>query len=110
MELVKKQLKKRRSGEEHEKLQQLLQRMVSNLGSGSVTGGTCGSGESTWRQEVTGGPSCSLISLVSPLDSSGAARHGTAGAKAAAGAAPGPEAGAAGSGPAGPSAILPEEM
>ena len=28
MELVKRQLKKRRSGEEHEKLQQLLQRMV----------------------------------------------------------------------------------
>ena len=59
-ELVKKQLKKRRSGEEHEKLQHLLQRME--------------------QQEM----------------------------KAAAGTAPGPEAGAAGSGPAGPSAILPE--
>ncbi|KAM7230695.1 hypothetical protein CapIbe_018185 [Capra ibex] len=61
-ELVKKQLKKRRSGEEHEKLQHLLQRME--------------------QQEM----------------------------KAAAGTAPGPEAGAAGSGPAGPSAILPEEI
>ena len=36
MELVKKQLKKRRSGEEHEKLQHLLQRMVrrSEYGAG----------------------------------------------------------------------------
>lgn len=34
VELVKKQLKKHRSGEEHEKLRQLLQRMVGAGGSG----------------------------------------------------------------------------
>ncbi|XP_057607749.1 ribosomal RNA processing protein 36 homolog isoform X3 [Chionomys nivalis] len=71
--LVKKQLKKRRSGEEREKLQQLLRRMVRML-----VAGTAG--------------------------------DGTAGAKAAAGAAPGLEAGTAGSGTAGPSALLPEEI
>lgn len=103
MELVKKQLKKHRSGQEHEKLQQLLQRMVS--GSESQVGGENSSGHS-------GGGSQSLLLTHPPprLCFSGAARTGTAGTQAAAGAAPGPEAGEAGSGPAGPSAILPEEM
>lgn len=62
VELVKKQLKKHRSGEEHDKLQQLLQRMVR----GSAT---CGH-DSKW--EVILWPYTSLLAtlLIPPLRSS----------------------------------------
>lgn len=67
-------------------------------------------GESSSRQWgwLPGPPA--HLSHPPPLCFSGAARTGTAGTQAATGAAPGPEAGAEGSGPAGPAAILPEEM
>jgi hypothetical protein len=96
MQLVKKQLKKHRSGEEHDKLQQLLQRMVREWVLVQVR----------WFRVPVGQ---SLTVPTSPV-SSGATRDGTAGTQAAAGAALGLEAGAPGSGTAGPSAILPEEM
>lgn len=59
---------------------------------------------------VQGGSDSQCLLLIYLTFAPGAARDGTAGTKATAGAAPGSEAGATGSGPAGPSSILPEEM